>query len=260
MPDLLFRFRSLNGESKKYVKKSVIDSELYFAAPADLNDPYDCQIALDTSGTDLEWRTHLKNSLKHVAVRAGYRTSFMERHKVAKRLIDERRHVRIDGTQFSKVTNSFGIVCFGGLLDNPLMWSHYADNHRGICLLYMPERDKSGLLHAHHQVKYSNEYPKIRLVDLPRIGHSSIESLLLTKSVDWKYEFEYRLIRPNGAKSTFGYDASALVGIILGARISKSDEEEVIQWARDHPTKPLIHRAELQLGKFGIHINTSKSI
>lgn len=184
----------------------------------------------------------------------------MDRHKTASQLIRDKRHLRIDGSEFRKVTNSFGIVCFSGMLDNPLMWSHYADNHRGICLMYMPDRDLSGLLSAHHEVRYSREYPRIRMVDLPKIGSVGVESLLLTKSNDWRYEYEYRLIRPFGARSSLSYSPNALVAIILGARISKEDEQEVVAWARVHSAKPLVHRAELQLGKFGVRINTSKSI
>lgn len=259
MPNLLFRFRSLSGDARQYVKKSIIDSELFFAAPEDLNDPYDCQIALDMSGTDLEWRTYLKNSLKQAAVRVGRRSRFMDRHKIASQLVVEKRHVGIDGSEFRKVTNSFGIVCFSGLLDNQLMWSHYADNHRGICLMYMPDRDVTGLLGAHHEVRYSKEYPKVRMVDFQKIGPSIVESLLLTKSKDWQYEFEFRLVKPYGARTLFRYHPDALVAIILGARISKENEREVISWARAHPSKPLIHRAELQLGRFGVRIDTQKS-
>ena len=260
MPDLLFRFRSLRGESRKYVEKSIVASELFFSAPEDLNDPYDCQIALDTSGSEIEWRTHLKSSIKQAALRGGRRTSFMDRHKAASQMIRDKRHRRIDGAEFGKITNSFGIACFSGILDNQLMWSHYADNHRGICLMYMPERDLSGLLSAHHEVRYSNEYPKIRIVDLPKIGPSVVESLLLTKSKDWGYEFEYRLIKPYGARSSFSYSPDALVAIILGARISKEDEQEVVAWAHAHPAKPMVHRAELHVGKFGVRIDTSKSL
>jgi hypothetical protein len=259
MPDLLFRFRSLRGDARKYVERSINNNELFFAAPDDLNDPYDCQIALDMSGTDLEWRTHLKNSLKQAASRSGRRTSFMDRHRAASKLILDKRHIGLDGGEFRKVTNSFGIACFSGLIDNQLMWSHYADNHRGICLMYMPSRDPSGLLSAFHEVHYSNEYPKIRLVDLPKIGPSVVESLLLTKSKEWQYEFEYRIIKPYGARKSFNYHPNALAAVILGARISQDDEKEVVSWARAHPSKPLVHRAELQFGKFGVEIDFKKS-
>jgi hypothetical protein len=126
--------------------------------------------------------------------------------------------------------------------------------------MYMPQKDSSGLLSVHHEVRYSNEYPQIRMVDLPKIGHSGVESLLLTKSNDWRYEVEYRLIKPYGARSSFSYHPDALAAIILGARISKEDEQEVIAWARAHPARPMVHRAELQLGKFGVRIDTSKSL
>ncbi len=49
-PLFLFRFRSLASDSIEFVKSSIENSEIYFSPPSALNDPYDCQIALDTSG------------------------------------------------------------------------------------------------------------------------------------------------------------------------------------------------------------------
>jgi len=33
-------------------------------------------------------------------------------------------------------SNDFGILCFSTKWSNPLLWSHYADRHKGLCLAF----------------------------------------------------------------------------------------------------------------------------
>jgi hypothetical protein len=80
--------------------------------------------------------------------------------------------------QFSR---RFGMVCFSLSWQNPLLWSHYGDRHRGMALGFdlNPAKCK--------EVKYVAERPVLKKVDLG-VSHE----LLFTKFVDWKYEEEVR--------------------------------------------------------------------
>ena len=44
--------------------------------------------------------------------------------------------------ELEMLRKSFGIACFSETYDSLLMWSHYADYHRGICLEYSYEEIK----------------------------------------------------------------------------------------------------------------------
>jgi hypothetical protein len=257
-PLFLFRFRSLAAESIKFVKSSIENNEIYLAPPSALNDPYDCQIALDTSGTDQEWRKHILCSLKNKKIGKS-KIGIVERIRIARRWMADENHKKIDGKKFSKITNSFGIACFSSFMNNQLMWSHYADNHRGICLIYKPSIDSSGLLSSSHEIQYSEYYPKVRLVELASMGDVAVSKLLLTKSKVWVYENEFRILLPYAAEKTLRYDPAALIGVILGARISIDQAREVCNWVRNHPSKPIIHQAELNNDKFGVSIDYKKS-
>src|ERR1017187_4839121 len=73
------------------------------------------------------------------------------------------------------------------------MWSHYADHHRGICLEFgtdtSPLKPINPLVGA-RKVDYLPDYPKW----VPHtIGDLDVH-VLLTKSIDWKYEQEYRVL------------------------------------------------------------------
>lgn len=70
---------------------------------------------------------------------------------------------------------SHGIICFSKSYKNPLMWGHYSENHKGLCL---------GFEIQENELKYV-EYIQHREVKND-IG-------LNIKSKDWKYEKEVRL-------------------------------------------------------------------
>lgn len=82
-----------------------------------------------------------------------------------------------------------GILCFSADWSNPVMWSHYADRHKGICLGFEVSK-------AHfHEVKYAVERPSINVKDLVAKGQldpSLVMTLLSTKFEHWKYEKEFR--------------------------------------------------------------------
>ena len=95
--------------------------------------------------------------------------------------------------------NRTGIVSFTETNDNLLMWSHYADNHRGIVVAFDTSHDffkedgsKSRLLARVH-------YRKDRMKALPqrlKNGFYMADStrIYFEKSDEWIYEKEHRLI------------------------------------------------------------------
>jgi hypothetical protein len=89
----------------------------------------------------------------------------------------------------SKTDRRRGVLCFSDSWDNPVMWSHYADRHRGICLGFdVPD-------HAVKPIDYSAHRLPFRLDDAERtaVTPDMIEQLIYTKFEDWRYEQEYRI-------------------------------------------------------------------
>ncbi len=83
-----------------------------------------------------------------------------------------------------------GLLCFSRSWHNPVLWSHYADKHRGICL---------GFDVADHLVKpvtYVDRPTKVPVTgkgDQTNIPEQFFGDLLGTKFQDWRYEDEVRL-------------------------------------------------------------------
>jgi hypothetical protein len=76
----------------------------------------------------------------------------------------------------------FGVLCFSRHWHNPVLWSHYADRHRGICLGF--DIDSRGA----KPVAYQAERPRLRIPP----SCSDADQLLYTKFLNWQYEEEWR--------------------------------------------------------------------
>lgn len=84
-----------------------------------------------------------------------------------------------------------GIVCFSDRWKEPLMWGHYADAHKGMCLGFSVNRSKFD------KMEYVAERPKLADFDRPsvsRLTQSDIREISMKKFTRWSYESEWRRV------------------------------------------------------------------
>lgn len=94
---------------------------------------------------------------------------------------------------FNEKSNELiGVLCLTEQKDNLLMWSHYADSHRGFCVkfdtsdsYFDARRGARDEFYHLREVKYLSERPKKALSKMSGID------LLLAKSDVWAYEKEW---------------------------------------------------------------------
>lgn len=88
-----------------------------------------------------------------------------------------------------KCMSSKGVLCFSKSRRNPVMWSHYADSHKGICLGFdVDDQCLSPVTYAGRRPRNEFRYDDIYCSENEQI----FESCLLTKFSHWKYEKEMR--------------------------------------------------------------------
>lgn len=83
-----------------------------------------------------------------------------------------------------------GLLCFSLSWENPVLWSHYADKHRGICLGFDLNDD------IVQPVTYADSRVPVRFKENdPQLGLSEefVRDLLRTKYRHWEYEEEVRI-------------------------------------------------------------------
>jgi hypothetical protein len=132
----------------------------------------------------------------------------------------------------ASIHSANGVLCFSRSWSNPVLWSHYADKHRGICLGF--EVDDNCVM----PVSYETDLTKLKLaenVSKEALTQQYMRKLLSTKFRDWAYEDEARVYIELDHSSTEGglyfsefSSRLELREIILGARcevpISKARE------------------------------------
>jgi hypothetical protein len=130
-----------------------------------------------------------------------------------------------------------GILSLAEKRDNLLMWAHYARSHEGLAI----EFDLSdGFFYNGPlaKVKYSHKRPSLNSID-DYEKPESLERILVTKSVCWEYEKEWRYFLPLSKAQKripckndysiylFALPPSAIKSLVLGCRMADSMESEV---------------------------------
>ncbi len=126
--------------------------------------------------------------------------------------------------KFSKA----GICCFSERWDAILMWSHYADKHRGICLGYNA-RDLIGKAgYVFGKIRPEKSSPSL---DFKKMSHDAgqdefIPNYIFTKAADWAYEKEWRLVIFDKGGQLIE-SPMRLQTVIFGIRTAPDDEQNI---------------------------------
>ena len=122
-------------------------------------------------------------------------------------------------------------------LESSLMWSHYADNHRGVCLVYaIPtgpnEFYKQNQIIGIQNVVYGFNQLTEWFKELPfneDIHNCAFEDMVKMfvkiKKTDWKYEDEVRMIRK--ISGIVSIDKSYLQHVCFGLRVSEDMKDMI---------------------------------
>jgi len=213
-PGTLYRYRSLAGEGFRHTQDIFLRHRLYLPVHSQLNDP----------------------------------TEGVYRHK--KRL--ERRgdsHYAPDSPLLHPEKET-RVLSFSEDHRNALMWSHYADYHRGICIGF--RRAVMEQLAPLQQVHYRARVPTLP-EELPE--EEKLSASFLSKSGDWGYEREWRIITFDG-REYLNLPCGAISVVIFGARTPKDDREWVLEWLRLSESKAAMKKVEFSGHAAKMHVSS----
>lgn len=222
LPPKIYKYRSLSESSKKYTLDIFRKCELYFSAPKNFNDPFDCKIksviySPDKFAKQIARRHNLPYSEKDVINAISSETSLQKEMDMAIEI----------------VMNRYGICCFSKKNDEILMWSHYADCHAGICLEFDVEKDLNFFIYPIN-VEYLADYPK---VDVSEDICKYVKTMLKAKYNKWSYENEVRVYKKK--EKAFKFNPKALVAVYFGCQTTDEQIREVYKTVREN--KELSH-------------------
>lgn len=117
------------------------------------------------------------------------------------------------------------VLCLAQRWDMHLLWSHYTSAHQGFVIRYKPEivNTLTALpeFELRGDVAYADAVPDLRWFSEP--PQTILPPVLLTKSSEWAYEAEHRIVLtgPPGREALFhAINPDLVAGVILGARVS----------------------------------------
>jgi len=239
LPKMLYKYTPINSN----LFKLLINSELWFAAPTSFNDPFDCQLNDKTVWDGLSISSYL-NYLNVV------QNSNIDIKGIIEQYYFDNNSFKVFFTNNLKMgLSNIGVCCFSKSSTNKLLWSHYADAHKGVCLKFDITKDENLFLTA-FPVKYSTNYPKF---DYLKQRNKLAESMLLTKSLDWNYEQEIRVITGKSGAQHFQKDC--LKEIIFGCKATDLEIEKIKEILLNYGYKNVrFRKVELSPSKFKIKL------
>lgn len=220
--------------NKDHLIVMLKEQKLFFSDPHNVNDPWDCKPWFD-------YRTLLEDPAKREEMITFLRLAapHLEDHPLRPYYEDRirtndaelRNAVEMSSSLLIKQIAERRIYCLTPFPDSTLMWSHYAANHRGLCL----EFDKNNpLIEKARPVRYRKTYP----VWTPLSALNDPLEVVFTKSMDWSYEREFRILASSLDGPLKLYDnfvllpAGALTSIIVGCE--SKDYAEVLTIVSEH--------------------------
>ena len=212
--------------------KLLVNGELWFGVPKNQNDPFEG-----------EFVTKDYYSLPKEHMIRFYYESYPEllNGNNLQEKIDEihnnpfvfQRDVHI--ILKKRLKEHYGISCFSYVKDNVLMWSNYANSHKGFCVIFDKDllnksiKYPDFMLTGFIDVKYNSKLCEAELLIEPRsIGFINEKEILFQKLNTWKKEKETRLLafykNPSDERN-IGFDKRSISGIIFGEKMHLEDKK-----------------------------------
>lgn len=227
----IYKYRSLSGAfGREAIERALISSELYWQSPVEFNDPFDC-IPVLYFGDNAAQRKAFYARTAAMALEGSPR-GVRRQHRQRMNLMPANQMEEQLREAWGEWLAASAVCCFSEVSDHPLMWGHYADSHKGVCLVFDEFADLRGGWFA-FPVAYSESRPRVNLTQLndPDVAVAA----LCLKSDHWCYEREQRMIGWHEAAGYRKFPQQALKGIILGAKITNQDERFVRDILRRRP-------------------------
>jgi Protein of unknown function (DUF2971) len=261
VPEKLYRYQPLRSpEMMDWLKKSVLENQIYFSSPSSFNDPFDCKVPISVQGTVEQQRSYIEPIVREMLAGPQFIGSSADQIRTIKeRLLGDPKRCLEGGQTISqeRIIPLLGVYCVSERCDDILMWSHYADAHRGVCLILAGSKMYSRRI-AVEQVQYplDNRYPDVNFFTATE--QEKYEAVLLTKANHWAYEREWRILDATGP----GWHDIApdwLLGLVFGCATPIAQIAEVSRMALQRKPQLRLFQAQKLTDRFGLVVNPYKN-
>ena len=222
-PKYFYKYRKIENHDNlenDFAIDALINNKAYFSSRTKFNDIFDSKLEL-IKPTPRE----IKELSRHVT---------KNHREILKKYINKGNFTPLGDDYINDCEKEFNTLLdkylFFCVSKNPacnLMWSHYADSHKGFCIEFKSEYLKA------KKIAYKERIPRLKIIDLLKIKFNvdlaigeKLHVALETKLIEWSYESEYRFMADNSMaekiradkNNGFYYETHYVESVIFGIR------------------------------------------
>ena len=245
---MLYKFRDWGNKDHK---KLLTKNQIFFAQPSSFNDPFDCHIDDNfsiLSESEIENYIDEQIDFHDLENTSDVRQEF--RHRISNYDFLNKR----TNENFKIQDKNFGVFTCNQDTENQigwqniLMWSHYANSHKGFCIAFDKEKTIKWLKIKNitggpvNYGKYPEIKPVVPIAANKKKTNRSFVDIVSNKAANWDYEDEYRFVKINiKNNSDIGLStkdrieelsADCIVEVTLGLDISSKHEKKIAKECR----------------------------
>ena len=252
LPRCLYKYKSLSSDKNvAHAKDILVNNRLYFAAAESFNDPFEGRVTFSFSKSPVEKFDFLRD---HLGVET-HALSVSHASNWARRVLEnnvEHTESQIRDFLCDAFRRKAGLCTLSEKKDDILMWSHYADSHKGICIEFEPRTSAQiEWFENAVPVRYQSNFPANDFYKRSATEADAIAAMA-TKSVQWAYEKEWRLLR--GEPGPYALPQGVISGVVLGYAISDEHRKLVNEWATLCSPPPSVYAATIKPDAYALDI------
>lgn len=257
----VFKYVSLdNPTSWERARDTIVDRKLIGTSPKRLNDPFEGNphiIPDDTEERLRDARRYISKNEMRVDLNSIEPDFDVDE---VRRSLDRKLAATIDNAR---------ILSFCMRAESHLLWSHYANMHKGACF-HFAAGAFTGQGVRRGTVTYSAQRPTVHKsliakISLPRKSdlHPDLRVqyreelyryLFFSKPLDWAYEQEFRLVYSTKNEDHLLYEPSGLLEVILGVNASQKTQQRIEGYIRRSGRNIVLKRASISPATFAVDV------
>ncbi len=240
------------------LKNLITGNQLRLTSNAEVNDPTDISPKILRDFTKAE----MEQSFVRFLEKSG--KQFQNRSQRKKYLKENyERYVAHSVNTTKKAITMTGFTCFTEKWNNRLMWAHYAQSHKGVCIGFRtrPRLQEIVVPLAGNclPVRYGQLRPEMSVKEVMQatLGTERIKNVVLSKDEVWSYEKEWRYlsqIHPKAKLSEGGLKvnlgSNEIVEIIFGLRSNDETEAKIYDMIAKSEKSPKFYRTNFEEGSY----------
>ena len=278
LPEYLYKYHPLESKFEEMIvrdgvqlPKTGIDAledmlllgKIYYSKPYYFNDPFELDgVRLRISAGEKEQGINRTILYLRKNRPPGYSAAEISREvrKNKERMYAEIQE-ELDGDK-NTLLHRCGYICLCESDAELLMWSHYGDKHRGVCLrfktevdsFFIDERGRGRVVRVNYDDKITEKEIAIDAVN------DAVFLKISQKAKCWEYEKEYRVFRypstpkADDASGNHDFDSSIIDGLCFGLETPDENEKKILEIVNSAKHEISLFRVQKSPDVLGISI------